>query len=213
MKNIKSEVHDILDIKPAVRKCLTGDLINQRALARQIREDLSQEASLDAIISAIRRYPLDREGESDKAIQLIKGMKISTKNKIAGLRLKNKSEVHDLLGEVASSIDFGSGETLKINMALQSVKIIFDQRNLERILEIIPEKLITNTTKNLSELIVTFPKGAKGTPGLASRITTEFALNDINIIEIMSSIPELIVILDESDTKRAYEILEHMTED
>lgn len=211
MTNIRREVERLLDHEPAVRKDLARGIINQRALARQIRGEIGQEASLDAIISAIRRYPLGGRKESDRAEELIRKIKVSTKNKIADIRLKNKSDVHNLIGEITSSVDFGSGETLRIIAALQSVKVILDEKNLDGILEIVPEDVVIDSTKDLSEIILTFPEEAEGTPGIASTITTELALSGINIVEIMSSIPELVLILEEKDLRQTYRILEDLS--
>jgi aspartokinase len=215
MTNIRREVEKLIDHDAVVRRGLARDIINKRALAKHLREKIQfkigESVSLDAVINAIRRYPIKKERRPEKAEKLIKKIKISTKNKIANLALVNDSEVHNLLEKVISLINFEKGETLRIIVAVQSIKVIMDEENLDKILGVFSESKVISHARNLAELIVTFPEEAEGTPGIASKITTEFALNGINIIELMSSIPELILIVDEKDARKAYEALEELS--
>jgi len=208
MTNIRREVERIIEHDAVIKKGLRRDIINIRGLAKFIQKKISQNASLDAIISAIRRYPLKEESIRFSKIEwLMKNCKLSLKNKIADIALVNDTEIHEIFGKIPPLIKFNTGEIFRLIVAVQSIKLIADEKNLDKILNQFPEDKIIKIIKNLSEIIVTFPKEAEGTPGILSNISTELALNDINIVEIMSSIPELILIVDEKDASKCYECL------
>ena len=59
MANIVHEVWKILDNNPSIRREMRRGLINMSALAKYIIHRKGVDATLDAVISAIRRYKLD----------------------------------------------------------------------------------------------------------------------------------------------------------
>ena len=60
VKNINGEVWRYLDNHLTIKKNLSEELINVRALAKKILKDVPVKGSLNAIISAIRRYHLEQ---------------------------------------------------------------------------------------------------------------------------------------------------------
>lgn len=79
MTSIRKKVEDFINRDPAIRKDLARDVINVRALARYLRDRIEGEASLDAIISAIRRY--SETWEEKDSDELLRDCKISMKIK------------------------------------------------------------------------------------------------------------------------------------
>ncbi|PTD93485.1 hypothetical protein C9439_07945 [archaeon SCG-AAA382B04] len=209
MVSVKKEVEDYIDHHAAIRKNLKKQIINKRALARQIKEEIKTEASIDAIISAIRRYPTEKIQIKEK--EQPKNFKLSMKDDIFDLSLLNNPKVHKKLGELPSLVDFSRGETLRIIIGVQSIKIIGDNRNLEKINQKFLKKNIDKSKKDLSEITLTFPQQAEETTGIVSEVTTELALNHINIVEVMSSAPELILVVNEKDSLKTYRTLKNLS--
>lgn len=208
--SVKKKVEEYIDHDAAIKKDLKRNIINKRALARQIKKELNIKTSLDAIISAIRRYPKEKIELHDREIN--KNFKLSMKNDIFDLSLSNNPNVHEKLGELPSLVDFSRGETLRIIIGVQSIKIIGDNRNLEETQKKFLKKNIQKLRKNLSEITLTFPQKAEETTGIVSRVSSELALNKINIVEVMSSAPELIVVVEEQDSLPAYQALDKLKE-
>ena len=82
MTNITREVQRFLDHDLSAKRDLARGLINTRALAVYLKKHLGSEGSIDAIISAIRRYESGEKEEErfSKARALIKNAKISIWN-------------------------------------------------------------------------------------------------------------------------------------
>ena len=62
----------------------------------------------------------------------------------------------------------------------------------------------------ISELNLIFPEDAPKTKGIIAYVTAELAINDINIIEIITGRPELIVYVNEKDLLKAYETIQRL---
>lgn len=219
MTNIRREVERIIEKDAAIKKGLARDIVNIRALARFIQTKIWKEApletkgkaSLDAIISAIRRYPLDERTKKFKRVEeLTKNCKLSMKSNIVDICLKNDTDVKRRLGDIFPLVDFSKGEILRIIVALESIKIIADEKNTDKITNKFPCDKVVDATKNLSEIIVSFPREVERTPGVVSTIATELTLNGINLVEIMSATPDLILIIDEKDAVRSYALLQQI---
>ena len=56
MTNITFKVWDMINNDPSIKRGLARGITNQRALAKYLLEKKEIDASLDAVITAIRRY-------------------------------------------------------------------------------------------------------------------------------------------------------------
>ncbi|MFH1125577.1 MAG: hypothetical protein V1703_00485, partial [Candidatus Altiarchaeota archaeon] len=112
MTNISREVQRILDHDTAMRRDLGRGLINKRALAVYMQKQLQLRESVDAIISAIRRYEAEIKEEEHfaKARSLIKNARISTRTEIAIIALVKDVDVQELLPKLFSLIHYERGE-------------------------------------------------------------------------------------------------------
>jgi aspartokinase len=205
-----SLVDEVLQRDGSIRKDLTRGLINIRALSRFIQERYYSEAgkahSLDAIISAVRRYPLQQEKETRASIgALLK--KITMRNQIVDIAISNDPEIPSALGKIASRIEYGRGETFRIVAGVESIRVIIDEKNT-RMLALIPKEKILKKASDLVEIIVSLDEAAEQTPGVVATITTELSINGINLIEFMSCVPELIMVVEERDALRGYELIQ-----
>jgi predicted regulator of amino acid metabolism with ACT domain len=88
---------------------------------------------------------------------------------------------------------------------------VIDEKNLDKMKSIIPKKNIPKISTGLAEIIVSMSEVADKTPGVVSEVTTELAMNGINMIEFMSCVPELIIVVDEKDALRSYDAIEKLT--
>ena len=205
-------VRSAVESDGAIRSDLARGLINVRALARHIqrkaRTAARQEISLDAIISAIRRYPIQ---QSTTVYQNVGRLlqKLTMRNKIVDVAVLNSPEIPSALGKIASQIDYGRGEAFRVVAGVESIRLVLDEKNLDK-LSILPKKKILKVVGNLAEVIISLSNAAERTPGVVATVTTELAMNGINMIEFMSCVPELILVVEEKDALRTYESLERL---
>jgi hypothetical protein len=208
-----SIVERIIESDGAIRKDLGRGLLNVRALARYIQEEArleGEELSTEAVIGAIRRYDVGGRVAAHESTGLL-FKKLTMRNKIVDVAILNDPEITAALGKFASMIDYSLGETFRLVSGVESIRVVIDEKNLDKMKSIIPKKNIPKIVTGLSEIIVSMSEVADTTPGVVSTVTTELAMNGINMIEFMSCVPELIIVVDERDALRSYDAIEKLS--
>jgi predicted regulator of amino acid metabolism with ACT domain len=206
-------VRKVIESDGAIRSGLSRGLINVRGLAKYVQQQArhdGEEFSLDAIIGAIRRHPIDQSAATHQRIGGLL-MKLTMKNKIADVAVLNDPEIPAALGRFAAQVDYGRGETFRIVAGVESIRVVLDEKNLQRMTTMIPKKSVRKIVTDLAEIIISMEDIAETTPGVVSTVTTELAMNGINMIEFMSCVPELIIVVDEKDALRSYASLEKLS--
>src|SRR3989338_3636343 len=116
MKSVNQEIAQILQKDIALQKCLKRNLINTHSLARSLIEQHQLSYSLDAVISAIRRYDLETISLlSPEAQDAFKKMSITTKDNVTRLTLHDHA-----FAQIAQ--DFLTKKLLKENIRLKKSK-------------------------------------------------------------------------------------------
>jgi aspartokinase len=208
MTNITHEVLKTLDNNPSIRRCMSQGLINTTALAKHIIKENKIDATLDAVSSAIRRYKLDRYDELfNIANRIVSFGEISTKSKLANIAVIKDSEIQELLPKLFSIIQFNRGDVLRIIQADEAIKILINEKNLEKLKELLPKKKIIKIDRNLAELNIHLHPEAVKTPGIIAVISNELALNNINVMEFMSCVPEMLWFVKEKDILKAHNVM------
>jgi len=211
MKNMKSVVEEVwktIDNNPCIKNSLSSGLINVRSLAKYIIKEKKMDTTLDAVISAIRRYePGCYTDIFSRSSKILSEATISTKSRLANIALVKDAEVQNLLPRLFSVVQYNRGDVLRIIQADESMKILVDEKNLKKVKALFPEKEVIKIDKDLAEINMHLHPEAVNTPGIASIITNELAMNDINIMEIISCVPELLFFVNEKDILKAHQVL------
>lgn len=205
-------VRQIMELDPVIRNGLARRLINVRALARHIQVATREETTLEALVAAIRRYPVKETAARYHSAGTIIA-KLGLKNKIVEVIIRNDPEVPALLGKFAQDVDYARGETLSMVSGAQNVRVVIDSSNLERLTKMIPKKSITKVVRNLAAVVVTCAEPPEGTPGANASIFGEIAMDGINIEDFVQSLPDGLIIVDEKDSLRTYQALRRLSED
>ena len=209
MTNITQKIWSIIQKEPAIKKDLKNNLINIRALAKHIIKKYDLDFSLDGVITAIRRYLQEEkfEKEDNELISVFNGSNLSTKNNMVCITLKKSATMLGDLSRLLAINDFNRKETFRLIMARDNVKIMIDKENLKRVKSVFPDKSIISVEENLSELSLFVSIKAKQTKGVVAKIANEIALHDINIVEIITCVPEILVYVKQDDLLRTHESL------
>ena len=209
MKNLVGEVWKYLDNNPHIKADMSLGIINIRALAKHIIKTQKMDATLDAVISAIRRYEIDRQEDIfAKARKVIEEtFTLSTRSGLIEISLVKDDDVHRILPELFEIIDYARGEILRVIQATESIKLLADEKNLEKVTDVFPKEKILKIDKNIAEINMHMnPRGA-ATRGILAVITNELAINGISIFEIMSCLPEMLLFVKEEDILKSYQVL------
>lgn len=211
MTNITNKVRDFLNKNPQIVRFLGLKLINVRALAFYVLKESEIDASLHAVMSAIRRY-IKESMPSTKKEQLIQKIysdsKISTKSHLVMLTVnRHFSILKNIIPDLLGMIHVSKGEVLRIVEGREAIKFIVDHSKRNEVVKLIPKEELVSIDSDLGEVNIHLSEKYGDTPGLISPIFNELAINDINITEVIGCMPELIFIIKEKDISACHDVL------
>jgi hypothetical protein len=209
-KNVTKTIWRILDRNPCIIRNMRSGIINVRALASYLMREEKIKTTIDAVVSAIRRYNFDAyDATFNNAYKIIREpTTISTRSPLTMLSVVKDSEVQNILPRLYSGIMSDQGDVLRLIQGNRSVKIVTDEHNLEFVKRLFQKRNILAIDEHLGEICVhnMVPTG-RITPGILAISANELAINSINVLEIMSGSSEIIWFLEEKDIQRAYNVL------
>jgi class 3 adenylate cyclase len=158
-------------------------------------------------VSLVRNYA--SVGGKEEAMQKLI-LKLTLKDKIVVIALRNDPGVPRLLAKFSASVDYVRGETLHIVSGIETVKVVTDLKNLEEFFRLIPKKKILKVTYDAAEIVISLADSVLVTPGVVATISSHIAQNGINLIEYITCSPHAIVVVEAKDALKCYELLENM---
>ena len=211
MSQIEQDFSQYLSKKPELEKCYQEGLINRRALARYlIKKEIAKPNQLEAVIAMLRRYKFKELPKESK--ELFKEIRINIKDKILILDFDKNKELLQNLQKIIAQTDYDKGDTLKIVLGSSSIKLFIDKKNEKRLKEVIEKFKPKHSFEDISEISVTFPDKVIKEKNIISTITRELTINDINITELLTASPELLLYIKEEYVLKAYEVLKRLQE-
>jgi aspartokinase len=206
MKSVNQKVERLINKHISVQKSLKRGIVNVRSLAKYLIKEYNLDDSLDAVISSIRRFDLDNLSVlgSKDAGKAFKKVSIFTKDNVAKIVLKDKA-----FKEVCE--DFLGKKTLKENFRIVKGKeiltLIVNKKDLKNKSSLFKQADVLEVHDNLSEIRLHFPDDITMVKGVLSRLTSELSTRDINIMEIIISMPDILIYVKEINLVEAHQAL------
>ena len=212
MTQISEQVKGFLDNDFIIRKCLFRNIISLRALSRHITKELGlKDSNLDAVVSAIRRYKrAEKEIEDAKTRKILSKIAVRTKSNIVDIRVQKNQKSLENISRLNSIIDVEKGEIIRVIQAEQSITIIIDDKNLDKFNGVFGKKDIISLDRNLVEVNLQFTGEAQNVKGIVALVTSSLNAEGINIVEIMSSAPELLLIVKKEDLLKVLNVVDKL---
>ncbi len=209
MTNITQDVRDFLNKNPFIVKGLDSKITNIRALSSYILKESGINASLHAVMSAVRRFEKEQESSEKPDVDAVfQDSKISTKSRLLMITVQRHFNVlKNILPDILDSIHVSKGDVLRIVEGRESMKFVIDHSKKKEVIRLIPKDEIVEVQENLGEINIHLSDRYGDMPGLISPIMNELAVNNININEVIGCMPELILIVKEDDISQAHDAL------
>ncbi len=205
-------VREFIERDGVVRNGLARGLINARALARHIQVATHEQHSFEALVSAIHRYPVKESAAKYQNVgKLIS--KLTMRNEIVAVGIVNAPEIAPALARFSSQVESARGETLHIVSGVDSVTVVIDSKNLEKLMTLISKRQVARVFDDVSEIIVSFSDAVVETPGVYAALCTELAINGVNIFLTLSygPPPYMVFVVNEKNAVRGYQALERLS--
>jgi hypothetical protein len=206
---VRRTVERIIESDPTIRTGLQRGIINSRALSRYILENCAVDTTPDAVLGILRRYPLDGIREDGNRLAL-KDCKISMRDGMAYLTLENSPDIMKRVAEFASTIRSTRGESFRVMVGSDSVRVIAGQEALDNFRQSFRPRETIRYSPELAEICLLLPFGTERLGEIATAITAQLTLNRINLVGILVCPPEDIIIVPEIDASRTFEALQQL---
>lgn len=204
--------------QPFLQEALRKGLINYGALAEQlapkIEHELQKKVKYGAVIMALRRLADKLEQGFAKVLPKseLRKSELSMKSNIIVITVLKSSSIFNALKKLYSIVDFEKGDFLTITQGSHEVTILISQKYKEQLLKELKGEKIVEKEENAVAISLKYSEAFIQSPGLIFAITRELAWRNINIIELASTMTEITIIVNKSDSTSAYRILQELVE-
>ncbi len=203
--NISEATRKILSRYPYIEDYMGRGIINYRALARDIREDVARElggaVNIQSIVSSVRRHPVSRSKKgNEKVFGILSASEVSLRYDVGTLNVSlddRSPEMENLLKIWADYIMIRGIETLTVVVPEGLIGTFKEQL----------KGAVINSNEGLASVIVKSPEEIAETPGIISHLAGILAAENINVVEMMSSYTETWFIVSEGDALKTIEAI------
>ena len=209
MKTVSESIQKIVRESPFLEEGLSAGIINLSSLARRIRPQIESQlmkpVSDSAVMMALKRLTEHIQETSRVQSKFLKGMGDMTVRsslseftfrKSDSILEKEKQLLHEIAGKRDRFVTFTQG--------LFEITVIVStdlEKNVEKAFA--REKLIAKLS-GLSAITLKLPAATVHMPGVHYSILKQLAWENINLMEVVSTFREFIIIIQNSQVDRAF---------
>ena len=210
---ISRVVEKVIDDNPFIAESLSKGIINYVGLAEYIKKrvevELKKEVNTSAIVMSLRRLNEKLEKTHIKKLKFDENSDVFVKSDLFEITIKKSKKTLLLLKEIYDHIDH-ERDLLSVTQGLTQVTIISNTRNKSKIMKLLEGERIFMEINKLSSIGTTIPIKAVEEAGFFYLFTRAFALENIPIVELVSTLNELNFIINERDVPKAFIIFKEV---
>ncbi len=210
--SVASSVKQIIDMSPFVSELLVLDVISFSNLSKfiqpKVEEKLGKKVKNAAIVMAIRRYTEDLKVEKSAFSQEKIQYEISMKTNIYDVNLVRNDSFMSKLNYLYQKVDLAKGDFLNITIGTHEISLSISDKYKEIVDELVANETVMHKIDDLVALTIQFNGNFLKTPGILYLATRKLAWENINLIEIVSTMNDLTFVLSRQDSMRAFSVLQ-----
>lgn len=209
---VKKKIKD----RPFIEEALRLNIINYGGLADillpEIENELDKKITHASVMMAIRRYSEQITSNELSHNVLDEIEDINVRSNLFEATIYKSADSKKIIQKIQNFPDSRKGDTLSIITGMHEISIIANERLEKNILESIPKNELKQTIKNISGITINISEDATETAGLFYIITKNLALENISIIEIVSTWTETSFIVKTKDAPKTFSIIKDLIE-
>ncbi|MEK7177432.1 MAG: hypothetical protein AAB705_01240 [Patescibacteria group bacterium] len=211
MITIPELVKEKIEESPYLEELLAKGIINYSALARTIKPELEEKLLKSikegSIIMALRRMVKKYEKNLNLKNIFSKSPDMIIRSNLVEFTFTNSDLMLNKYRNLLKNIEVDRQYFFAITQGVFETGIIISQELEEKIRVIFEGEKIIHHLTNLSAITIKLPKENVTTSGVYYFILKALALNNINIIELVSTYQEITLILETKEIDKAFSIL------
>ena len=212
MASVAAAVKTIINRSPFISEMLIQDVISFSNLAKSLQPKVEalygESVNTAAIVMAIRRYSEELK-EAQKGV--VKGRidyEIQMKTNIYDVNFSRDDSFIPRLSELYGIVRPDQGDFLNITIGSNEITLAVSENHRTTVDELTKGQRIVHRYSDLVALTIVFHGDFLQTPGILYLAVRKLAWENINIIEIVSTMNVLTFVIRREDSHKAYEALE-----
>ena len=210
--SVSSCVKRIVDKSPFNHEMLINGILSFSNYASSIQGEVQKaygkEVKASAIVMALRRYAEElRKGSHKKSVGNVE-YGIVMKTNIFDLNLVRRDSFISKLGALYGQISTEKGDFLNITLGSHEVSLAVSEKYRSLVSELAKDEEVLHQMDDLVALSLVFTGDFLQTPGIVYEAVRHLAWEQINVIEIVSTMNELTFVIKREDSMKAFDVLQ-----
>ncbi|NLE14576.1 MAG: hypothetical protein GX626_01730 [Spirochaetales bacterium] len=210
--SVSSCVKRIVDKSPFIHEMLINGILSFSNYASSIQDEVQKaygkEVKASAIVMALRRYAEElRKGSHKKSVGNVE-YGIVMKTNIFDLNLVRRDSFISKLGVLYGQISTEKGDFLNITLGSHEVSLAVSEKYRSLVGELAKDEEVLHQMDDLVALSLVFTGDFLQTPGIVYEAVRHLAWEQINVIEIVSTMNELTFVIKREDSMKAFDVLQ-----
>ena len=178
-----------------------------RLIQPQVCARAKKQVQASAITMALSRLQQDKAPPSKRKLLNIELDNIAVNTGLCAANFPNTSDSHRGINSLYNKI-YKKGGFITITHGVQEIRLILERTEIPALKDVVKVNP-NNVHASLSSVAVSFKKNYLETPGFFFSIFQELYFQNINVIEIASTLNELIIYVDDSEVRTTFDTLYH----
>lgn len=216
MKATHVIVEEIIKKSPFLEEALAEGIINLSSLSRQIKpeidEELQKDVQIGAIVMALKR--LSPKFDPNLKIKVKKVINklgdITVRSKITYYTFANSETIIDKQTELLKRLKGKKDTFFTFTQGVYETTIILSDSEHSDVDSLFKGETLIQETSGLSSITIKLPSENADVSGIYYFILKKIAWEGINISDIISTMHEFTIIVDDESIDRAFSILKNL---
>jgi hypothetical protein len=210
MRPVAAVVREIVDESEIALSALSDGVLNLSAYAKKIIGEVARrskkEVSVGTIVVALCRYEIEARKRA-RLFPKVKIESISTRSALVELTFTKNAATQKKLRSLYETEKLAEADLLTITSGIREISLILPAALKGEVIKVFKGEKPTLIQDELASLSLRFPAHYLHTPNTIFALIRPFALNRINIVEVVSTYTELTVVVAEKDLQAAFALM------
>ena len=210
--SVSSCVKRIVDKSPFIHEMLINGILSfsnyADAIQLEVQKAYGKEVKSSAIVMALRRYGEELKGRAMKEVHGNVEYGIVMKTNIFDVNLVRRDSFISKLGVLYDQISTEKGDFLNITLGSHEVSLAVSEKYRNLVNELAKDEEVLNKMDDLVALSLVFTGDFLQTPGIVYEAVRRLAWEQINVIEIVSTMNELTFVIKREHSMKAFDVLQ-----
>lgn len=215
-QSTSSIVKRIVDKSPFIHEMLVQGFLSYSNYGESIKGEVERLSSASvtnaAIVMALRRYAEELRGRERDGKSSNVDYQIVMKTNIFDLNLVRRDSFIAKLGVLYSRISPEKGDFLNISLGSHELSLAVSEKYRPLVEELSRDEEVLQRMVDLVALTLVFTGDFLQTPGIVYEAVRRLAWEEINVIEIVSTMNELTFVIRREDSMVAFDVLQSFLE-